>query len=75
MLTECRNAECSRLVSSSKDASVKVWNVKSGNCVYSFTSHTASVTSVRWGGEDLIYSGSQDTTIKVWSVKDVRKFR
>lgn len=30
------------------------------------SSHTASVTKVLWGGEDLLYSASQDRTIKVW---------
>jgi WD40 repeat protein len=28
-----------------------------------------TVTSVRWGGEGLIYSGSQDRTIKVWDTE------
>ncbi|TKR82112.1 hypothetical protein L596_015885 [Steinernema carpocapsae] len=32
--------------------------------------HTAGVTSIRWGGEGLIYSGSQDRTIKVWRADD-----
>ena len=31
------------------------------------SSHTASVTKVLWGGEDLLYSASQDRTIKVWN--------
>ncbi|PIO57630.1 WD domain, G-beta repeat protein, partial [Teladorsagia circumcincta] len=32
--------------------------------------HTACVTSIRWGGEGLIYSGSQDRTVKVWRASD-----
>ena len=31
-----------------------------------------SVTSIRWGGDGLIYSGSQDRTIKMWRDSDVR---
>lgn len=30
----------------------------------------ASVTCLRWGGDNLIYTGSQDTTIKVWRADD-----
>ena len=31
----------------------------------SLSSHTQGVTSIRWSGDDLIYSASQDRTIKV----------
>jgi len=59
-----------RLVSGSKDGDVRVWDVVLAQCLRSLTSHTASVTSVRWGGAGLIYSASQDRTIKVWRAKD-----
>jgi len=59
-----------RLVSGSKDGDVRVWDVVLAQCIRSLTSHTASVTSVRWGGSGLIYSASQDRTIKVWRAKD-----
>jgi ribosome assembly protein 4 len=36
----------------------------------SLTSHTMSVTCLRWGGSDLIYTASQDRTIKVWRSDD-----
>jgi len=41
-------------------------------CVRSLTGHTQSVTCIRWGGKDLIYSSSQDRTIKVWRSEDVK---
>merc|ERR1711962_577442 len=59
-----------RLVSGSKDGDVRVWDVVLAQCLRSLTSHTASVTSVRWGGSGLVYSASQDRTIKVWRAKD-----
>ena len=31
----------------------------------SLSSHTQGVKSIRWSGDDLIYSASQDRTIKV----------
>jgi len=64
------NGSSRRLASASKDGAVKVWDCVVGHCVRSLTSHTASVTCLRWGGGGLIYSASQDRTIKVWRAKD-----
>jgi len=36
------------------------------------TGHGASVNVVRWGGENVVYTGSSDRTVKVWSGVDVR---
>jgi len=61
---------CRRLVSSSKDGDLRVWDIISGQCLRSMTGHSASVTCVRWGGGGLVYSSSQDRTIKVWRSED-----
>jgi ribosome assembly protein 4 len=60
------NAACERLVTSSKDGTIKVWNVRTQSSQMTL-SHTDSVESVKWGGEGLIYSASRDRTIKVWN--------
>jgi WD40 repeat protein len=44
-------------------------------CILSLSGHTQSVTCIRWGGRDLIYSSSQDRTIKVWRREDVIFFK
>jgi ribosome assembly protein 4 len=44
-------------------------------CVRSLSSHSMSVTCIKWGGKDLIYSSSQDRTIKVWRAEDVSRRR
>ena len=59
-----------RLVSGSKDGDVRVWDVMTGGCARVLSGHTASVTSVRWGGSGLLYTASQDRTIKVWRAAD-----
>ena len=66
------NPTCTRLASSSRDGTVKVWDVVAHRCLFSLSQHTASVTCVKWGGDGLIYTGSQDRTIKVWDATDVR---
>uniref|UniRef100_A0A5S6QHV3 WD_REPEATS_REGION domain-containing protein n=1 Tax=Trichuris muris TaxID=70415 RepID=A0A5S6QHV3_TRIMR len=61
---------CRFLASSSKDTDIRIWDVVLGQCIRVLSGHTASVTCVRWGGEDFIYSASHDRTIKMWRAND-----
>lgn len=61
-----------RLASSSKDGTVRVWDLDRHITLFSMTSHKASVSCVKWGGLGDIYSTSHDKTVKVWSSKDGR---
>lgn len=63
--------EGQRLASASKDGTVRVWNTGSRKLEFVLTGHAASVNVVRWGGENVIYTGSSDRTVKVWSGVDV----
>lgn len=65
---------CRRLVSSSKDATAKIWDARTGACLTTLSGHAASVTSVKWGGEGLIYTASQDRTVIVWAVDEQNNF-
>ncbi|CAD6190221.1 unnamed protein product [Caenorhabditis auriculariae] len=65
-----KDPESRYLASAGKDGNIHIWDTVKGNVVRSLTGHTASVTSIRWGGEGLIYSGSQDRTVKVWRAED-----
>jgi len=61
-----KNMNCDRLASSSKDMTLKIWNVLNGNCMVTTSMHKNCITKVLWGGQDLIYTTSEDRTIKVW---------
>lgn len=59
---------CRRFASSSKDSTVKIWNVITGNCETTISGHSDSIECVKWGGNGLLYTCSRDRTIKVWDV-------
>lgn len=59
---------CSRLASSSKDHTVRIWNIYSGRLLTVISGHSDSVECVKWGGSGLVYSCSRDRTIMVWAV-------
>ncbi|XP_054712672.1 notchless protein homolog 1-like [Uloborus diversus] len=63
------NAECRRIASASKDATVRVWDIVTRKLLF-VLSHCDCVTCVKWGGTGLIYSSSRDCTIKVWNASN-----
>lgn len=61
-----RNSKCNRVASSSKDGTVRVWDVILRRLVFGLSQHTMPVMAVKWGGEGVIYTASRDKTIKLW---------
>ena len=59
-----------RLASSSKDATVRIWDVVNKKIDMVLSGHKKSVTCVRWGGTGYIYTSSQDQTVKIWNAND-----
>lgn len=57
-----------RLVSGSKDTTVRVWDTTARVCELTMSGHTNSVSCVRWSGSNIVYSGSHDKTIKAWDI-------
>jgi WD40 repeat protein len=61
------NHDNSKLISASKDRTVKIWNAKSGALLKTLEGHTADVTTVAWNPDgSKILSGAEDGTIKLW---------
>jgi len=65
------NGRCERLVTSSKDGTAKIWNVRTRQCIATLAGHADSIECVKWGGEGFIYTASRDRTIKVWNAEPI----
>ena len=54
-----------RVVSGSRDATLRVWDVETGECLHVLVGHVAAVRCVQYDGR-LVVSGAYDYTVKVW---------
>jgi len=52
-------------VSGSRDATLRMWNIRSGECVHVLTGHVAAVRCVQYDGVRVV-SGAYDYTVRVW---------
>ncbi|KAF8128722.1 WD40 repeat-like protein [Boletus edulis] len=74
----CLDFDSSRIISGSRDRTIKIWCIKTGKCVASFEGHTGSVLCLKferdWDlGSDgvcrgFMVSGSSDCTVCVWDL-------
>lgn len=60
------NQKCNKLVSSSKDSTIRFWDVELGNCITVGARHKKSVTQITWSVSNKIFSASQDCNIYIW---------
>lgn len=54
-----------RVVSGSRDATLRVWDIHQGKCLYILVGHLAAVRCVQYDGK-LVVSGAYDYLVKVW---------
>ena len=54
-----------------QDGTVRIWDTVLYQCKLVLSGHLQSVTCVKWGGTNLLYTASQDRTVKVWKADDV----
>lgn len=69
------SSKAPRLASASKDNSVRIWNPRMRRIDFALGGHTASVNSVKWGGDGIIYTASSDRTVKLWNSDTGRMIR
>ncbi|CAN3373846.1 hypothetical protein DIURU_004361 [Diutina rugosa] len=66
----------SRVVTGSDDGKIKVWDVRSGFCLYTFSDHQAPVTSVQFAKRgQVLFSSSLDGTCRAYDLIRFRNFR
>lgn len=56
---------CHRVVSGSRDTTLRVWDVTTGRCEHVLTGHVAAVRCVQYDGRRVV-SGGYDYMVKVW---------
>ncbi|EEB16803.1 platelet-activating factor acetylhydrolase isoform 1B alpha subunit, putative [Pediculus humanus corporis] len=64
------------LVSGSRDKTLKVWDISTGVCLFTFVGHDNWVRGVVFhpGGKYII-SASDDKTLRVWDIRNIRCFK
>jgi WD40 repeat protein/TPR repeat protein len=59
-----------RLASGSVDKTIKLWDVKTGQCLHTLTGHSSSVYALTVLPDGRLVSGSLDNTIKLWDASN-----
>ena len=54
------------MVSGSRDATLRVWDIETGECEHVLVGHVAAVRCVQYNGK-LVVSGAYDYMVKVWN--------
>lgn len=54
------------MVSGSRDATLRVWDIVQGKCLHTLVGHLAAVRCVQYDGK-LVVSGAYDYMVKVWN--------
>jgi len=65
---------CGDLYTASKDKTIKVWDLATGECKCTLTGHTAAVHSLQIFEKTLV-SASLDHSIRVWDLKSIHSQR
>ena len=65
-----------RIVTASDDGKVKVWDVRSGFSIVTFTEHTSGVTACEFAKKgNVLFTASLDGSVRAWDLVRYRNFR
>jgi WD40 repeat protein len=74
--TGCFSPDGSKVLTGSRDKTIKLWDVSSGECIRTFTGHKDDVNSVCFSSDGKrIVSSSHDGSIKLWNIANGRCIR
>lgn len=60
------------LVSGGCDRDVRVWNLKTGECLQILRGHQSTIRCLQMVDEKTVISGSRDTSVRVWDIENGR---
>ena len=63
----CLQFDGEKLVSGSKDMSIKVWSLATGQCRLTLHGHEGAVTCLQFDSKRIV-SGALDRVIKIWDI-------
>lgn len=71
----CLEFDHEKIITGSRDRSIKVWSLQSGNLKATLCGHNGSVLSLKFDNSGFMVSGSSDRTILVWDLNkgDIKK--
>ncbi|KAG2182317.1 hypothetical protein INT43_007247 [Umbelopsis isabellina] len=67
----CLQFDDEKIVTGSRDRTIKFWNMNTRECVHTLTGHEKSVLCLRYNNEIMV-SGSSDQAVIVWDMKTLQ---
>ncbi|KAI9279098.1 WD40-repeat-containing domain protein [Sporodiniella umbellata] len=67
----CVQFDDEKVITGSRDRTIKIWDLCQYQCTYTLEGHSGSVLCLQYD-ENIIVSGSSDTTVIVWDIKTRR---
>jgi WD40 repeat protein len=55
-------------VSASEDKTVKIWNLTTGECVFTLADHLERAVTILQLNDERLATGSDDCVVKIWDV-------
>ena len=65
-----------RIITTSDDGKIKVWDIQSGFCIVTFTEHSSGVTACEFAKRgNVLFTSSLDGSVRAWDLIRYRNFR